>query len=292
MKTPPLYLIESLLAFANASSLAEAGKALGLSQPALTNHLKSLEEQFDQPLFAMEGRKKVLTDFGRQLTSFYSEKFGSIQEDLKVLVDKFQSSERVTLNIAGRAEILRLLAPETEFEGTLKFCEADGAAAIDGLLSRKYEVAISNHVSKAGDLIAKKFFADHFSVVVPSAWNIREKKFSVELVKALVDRPFLAYKSDHQELSKLLDKTKIESVPKISKVIGDWSLIAKMVNSGQGWSIVPTMYLKDHPKLISIDVPTSILPDVQFYLFYRKETAALKWFKDFVERLSFALARN
>lgn len=285
MKTPPLYLIESLLAFANASSLAEAGKALGLSQPALTNHLKLLEEQFSQPLFAMEGRKKVLTDFGQQLTSFYSEKFGSINEDLKVLVDRFQSSDRVTLNIAGRAEILRLLAPEIVFDGTLKFCEADGAAAIDGLLSRKYEVAISNHVSKAGDLIAKKFFTDHFSVVFPSAWNIREKNFSSELVKALVDRPFLAYKSDHQELSKLLAKAKVDSTPKISKVIGDWSLIAKMVSGGQGWSIVPTMYLKDHSKITAIDVPASALPEVQFNLFYRKETAALAWFKEFSERL-------
>ncbi len=61
------YRIETLLAVIEQGTLLKASEKLGLTQPAVSQHLKALEEQYGIPLFEHVGRKLVLNDAGRMV---------------------------------------------------------------------------------------------------------------------------------------------------------------------------------------------------------------------------------
>ena len=65
--TPPLELLELLVAVAESRNLVEAAARVGLSQPAVSMKLKTLETQLPLPAFARHGKRKVLTHYGSEL---------------------------------------------------------------------------------------------------------------------------------------------------------------------------------------------------------------------------------
>jgi len=56
---------KTFLAVIEEGTLARAGVRLGLTQPAVSQHIKALEEYYNQPLFDHKGRNLVLNDAGR-----------------------------------------------------------------------------------------------------------------------------------------------------------------------------------------------------------------------------------
>ncbi|AOZ00985.1 hypothetical protein BKK81_18335 [Cupriavidus sp. USMAHM13] len=62
-----LRLLRSLMAVARHGGVTAAADALGLTQPALSQHLRELAAQLGVPLFARVGRTLELTEAGRQL---------------------------------------------------------------------------------------------------------------------------------------------------------------------------------------------------------------------------------
>ena len=61
------YRIRSFLAVVEQGTLRKASEAVGLTQPAVSQHLKSLEQEYGQPLFEHSGRRLKLNDAGRLL---------------------------------------------------------------------------------------------------------------------------------------------------------------------------------------------------------------------------------
>ncbi len=61
------FRIKSFLAVVDQGSLLKASETLGITQPAVSQHLKALEEYYRMPLFEHVGRRLVLNDAGRLL---------------------------------------------------------------------------------------------------------------------------------------------------------------------------------------------------------------------------------
>ena len=59
--------LEVFLAVVTENGAGKAALALGMSQPAVSQHLRTLEEQLGQPLFERRGRTLVLTRYGQAL---------------------------------------------------------------------------------------------------------------------------------------------------------------------------------------------------------------------------------
>ena len=58
--------IRSFLAIVRYGGYHRAAEALHLTQPAVSRHMRRLEEQLGEPLFAKRGRGVELTPFGEQ----------------------------------------------------------------------------------------------------------------------------------------------------------------------------------------------------------------------------------
>lgn len=285
MKTPPLYLIGSFLAFCDSKNMTEAAQTLGLSQPALTAHLKSLEEYFPQDVFEMEGRKKVLTPFGQELRDILSVRFGSLDAEIKSLNENYQSSEKTLLRVAGRAEILGVMAPQVKFPGTLIYIDVDGETAVQGLIERRFDLAISNHLRATQGLHGKKLFSDRCHLVYPRKWGLEASQISQSLFQSLRDRPYLSYKESDPFLEPLLKHHKVKELIPISRSLSNWQVLLSMVEMNQGWTVAPTSYIPDSNKVVSLPIPTSVIPETEFFCLYRKETASRIWFTELFTEL-------
>ena len=67
MNYPPLAKLRSFVAVANEGSFRKAAEQLHLSPPALSAHIRDLEDFFDLPLFHRTTRSVSLTDDGNRL---------------------------------------------------------------------------------------------------------------------------------------------------------------------------------------------------------------------------------
>ncbi len=67
MEKPPLAELEALAALAEAGSLTAAARALGISQPAVSQRLARLGQRLGTPVFIRRGRQVALTPAGKAL---------------------------------------------------------------------------------------------------------------------------------------------------------------------------------------------------------------------------------
>lgn len=283
MKTPPFALINSFLAFVEAENMQEAAKLIGLSQPALTSHLKQFQGYFPQDVFAMEGRKKTLTPFGEELKSLLKARFDNLNLDIMELNQKFGKPDDIRLIIAGRAEILGSIADKLVFPGTLVFLHTDSVGAVEGLLNRQFHIALTTHISRAAQLHAKKFFSDSFCVIAPKKWGHEGGSVSKSVLAALIEKPYLSYKEEDGNLNKVLESYKVDAEPKLKKIISDWRRLSDMVSDEQGWTICPDTFI-DREKHDVFRIPVNIIPQTDYYYIYRKEFMNFDWFKTFLNQ--------
>ncbi len=91
-------------------SIARAAEELRLSQPTISNQLKTLEASLDVRLFERQGRRLVLTDVGRTVQRYADEIFRTGRE-LQLAVKGLPTGQRLRLS-AGVADVIPKLVAE------------------------------------------------------------------------------------------------------------------------------------------------------------------------------------
>ena len=89
---------------ARAGSIVRASQELRLSQPTISNQLKSLEGSLGQQLFERQGRRRVLTDVGRTVLRYADDIFRTGRE-LQQALKGLPTGERVRL-VVGVADVI------------------------------------------------------------------------------------------------------------------------------------------------------------------------------------------
>ncbi|MBL8912187.1 MAG: transcriptional activator NhaR [Archangium sp.] len=120
---------------AREGGLAPAGKALRLSIPTLSSQVHALEDRLGEKLFTRQGRRLVLTEFGRVAFRYADDIFSLGREMLETL--KGQAAQtRITvgvLDVVPKLVVRRLLQPALELRPAPKVvCLED---SFDKLLS-------------------------------------------------------------------------------------------------------------------------------------------------------------
>lgn len=295
MKSPSFFLIQSFLAFCASRNIVEAALKRGLSQPAMTAHLNQFNQSFEHDVFVMRGRKKELSLFGQKLYNYFNAKFGSLDEDLKQIQFEFLRPTQAQIKIGARSEILNYYSDRLEFPGCIHFEDIDGAKAVESVINKTLDLAISNHLEKAQDLIYKKAFTDQFVVLCPKKYlkslgsgERLNQHISLDshILSDLLNKPFISYKSaEHPFLNQVLNYFDLQKNSKHHRIISNWLTTIKMIQKGDGWSIVPQLYSQNLVNVISFDLKKIVNTETHFYFLYRKELRKIQWFQDFIESL-------
>ncbi len=153
-----LRLIETFIQAARRESFSAAAKALRVSPGAVSQNIKSLEEQLQTRLFTRTTRQVKLTPEGQRFLQRCAPAVEALQTAASAIQEEreaFQGRLRITSTTAfGRAEILPLIAsfqdehPELEIELSL----SDGFV---DLVAEEYDLAIRGGILPDSDYIAR-----------------------------------------------------------------------------------------------------------------------------------------
>ena len=87
-------------AVVRAGSVTAAARRLHVTQPAVTNHIKALEEHDDVTLFRREGRTLVPNSLGEELAEISGRLF-ALEEEAVDLLEATRDLERGQVRIAS-----------------------------------------------------------------------------------------------------------------------------------------------------------------------------------------------
>lgn len=285
MKTPPFYLIQSFIAFCNSKNIVEAALKLGLSQPAMSAHLNLFEDAFEHDVFIMRGRKKELSLFGQKLHTYFLSKFGSLDTDLKHIQFEFLEPTQAQIKIGARSEILNYFSDRIHFPGFIHFEDIDGVNAVEAVINKNLDLAISNHLERAQDLIYKKAFTDNFVILFPKKFVKSLNSLDRNVMTDLLHKPFISYKGEDPFFDQILKHFDLKHRQKPHRIISNWITAIKLVQNGEGWCIAPQLYCQNLRDVASFDLKKVVNTETHFYFLYRKELRKIDWFQDFIESL-------
>jgi LysR family transcriptional activator of nhaA len=147
---------------AHAGSIARAAEQLHLTQPTISNQLKTLEEALGHPLFERQGRRLVLTDVGRTALRYADDIFRTGRE-LQQALKGLPTGDRLRVAV-GVADVIpkivaeRLLQPAVRAASGVTLVAREGPLPqlLASLALHELDVVLSD--APAGDTIRVRAF--------------------------------------------------------------------------------------------------------------------------------------
>lgn len=283
----PINLLQGLIAIAESSSLAVAADSLHITQPALSMQLKKLDDFFDIPIFEFQGKRKVLTPYGR---SCYLEAKRLVNEfalSFERLNRQFMEPSKLSLRVGGRRELLSKAQKSILFEGKVIFDSMSSQDSIRALENREIDIAISRIKPNSSEIIAKKFMTNCPWLVTHKKWTKGKTNADLSLDrKFLITTPLIMY-SEAGDL--MLDWLRHVSLSltdlNIKYVCGDWLTILQMIESGVGYAIIPDSIESNLNDVIHIELPCSVVDSQTYYYLYNKSLAKVPAYRNVLNSL-------
>lgn len=171
-------LLQTFALYVESASVVKTAERLGISQPAVSGHLKRLEELLPLPPLVNRGRRKTLTAYGQSLYDALQSGLKEIDRGIERTNQQFISPDRLSIRIGVRREMLARFAQMFEFPGQMIFSSLSSRDAIRDLLNHSIDVAITTAAPDSPDIVAKKLFAEGVKLIVHKRWALNRKRLS------------------------------------------------------------------------------------------------------------------
>jgi DNA-binding transcriptional LysR family regulator len=166
-----LALLRTFVTVHRAGSFTRAAALLGLSQPAVTSQIRTLERQLGRPLFLRQARGVTPTTIGDELAHKAAPHLDALVEITESGMD--DDSSLRTLHLAGPPEFTaeRVLPALTELSGedgqgfTLRASFGTAEEALEGLAAGHHDLAVST-ARPRGPLLTATPLCDEMHVLV------------------------------------------------------------------------------------------------------------------------------
>ncbi|WP_413287676.1 LysR family transcriptional regulator [Bdellovibrio sp. HCB337] len=235
MNQPNLYHLQYFITAARLGSVAAAAQALSVSQPAISQGIKKLEEIFECELLIHSKNRFKITPEGQLLLERSEGVFGAL-ENLKQGLKGLQGQVTGPLRIATSSS-----AAQTTLPGVLtRFLKKH--PEVRPLVSIGTALEIVNHVKSGRSEIG--IVVDDGSVRGVSVQILHEGHFqcvaSSRLNQENIKHHFIATQErpGAEELKKAYEK-KYDELPHIKMEVENWEAIAEMARQGMGIGFIP-----------------------------------------------------
>jgi len=238
-----LYQLRTFAAVAEEGHLTRAAERLHLSQPAVSGHIKALEQELDVRLFERAATGMVLTEAGRQLLG-HALKVLSAAEGVK------RTAQQLHAEVAGVLHVGTVADPADNRLGAV----LTAAARKHPLLRIELHQAMSGNALESvrdGDLDATFYFGDApatpfaalplrqliYRVAAPAAWSARVLDARWPEIAAMpwIRTPTL---STHTRLVTQLFESHGVEPPEPAVLADDETVIANLIVEGLGVALV------------------------------------------------------
>lgn len=257
-------------------SISAAARNLGLTQPAVSGHIASLEVQIGRDLFVRQPRGVSPTPFADDLAAQLGDSLDRAEEALaKARARSTHLSGAV--HIAGPAELMaERVAP------SLKSLQASGldirvhlggkASLYEMLIGGSVDLAFTASTPEQQQL-SSAFVGSETLVAVANPEISRRMKASSGQEAELLSIPLLAYDTDLPLVRDWLASNAMD-VKKFHPSITapDLRLLRALVEKGAGWSVIPDYLCADglaSGNMVQVEAPV-VQPQNPFHLAWAK----------------------
>jgi DNA-binding transcriptional LysR family regulator len=174
--------LEVFIAVAESGSFSRAAEITFLTQSTVSQHVSSLEKEFELTLLDRTGKGALLTEAGKLLLGHARRVVGEAREVPKVL-NRFRGLEQVVLKIGGSNIPACYMVPDCmvrfrkQHPGVIiTLCQGDSRETIDRLKREEIEFAVVGTRFDDKGLEHTPLVADRISLVVPASHPWRKKK--------------------------------------------------------------------------------------------------------------------
>jgi LysR family transcriptional regulator, transcriptional activator of nhaA len=231
---------------ARTGSIARASEELRLSQPTISNQIKTLESTLDVKLFERQGRRLALTDVGLTAMRYADEIFRTGRE-LQLALKGLPTGERTRL-VVGVADVIpkvvaeRLLTPALKVERLQLVCrEGSPPQLLAALALHEVDVVLSDQ--PAAENVKVRAYSHRLgdcglSVLAAPPLASLKRKFPASLDGA----PFLLPSEGamlRRNLERWLDEKGIR--PLVTGEFEDTALLTAFGSRGLGAFVVPSV---------------------------------------------------
>lgn len=227
------------------NSVSEAAKTRIMTQPAMSQHLASLEAEVGEPLFIRTSRKMVPTERGKELYS----QLAPLIESLEETSLSFQSTSLPTLSIIRIGSAIEYyyenILPKLSKHNTCTVSHFGTADQLLELLKEdKVDIIITSQKYQIPGIEHLNLCEEEFKIVAPNQLKIPENLDPKSKEQWLLSQKWISYGLDLPIIRRLWrEHFKKRPVIKPNHVIPNLHLILQAIESGMGISLIPTYIL-------------------------------------------------
>ncbi|XOK62204.1 LysR family transcriptional regulator [Paenibacillus elgii] len=227
------------------SSVTEAAKTRIMTQPAMSQHLASLEAEVGEPLFIRSSRKMIPTERGKELYTQLAPLVESLEEvtlSFKVVT----SPTLPILKIGSATEIFReIIAPNLGGFGLHVHAQYGIASYIFELLTEdKVDIIVTSQKYTAPGVEYVHYLKEEFVVVAPNDFDEPEIKGAKQSEAWLVSQTWLSYGLELPIIRRFWrDNFQKRPQLKPEHILPDLHIILTAIEHGAGISLLPTYML-------------------------------------------------
>lgn len=238
--------IQTFLYAARYLNFSEAGRVLKLSQPTVSHHIKTLEQELGVSLFVRQGGAMTLTDAGKVLLP-WAKRILRDSIEMKEMIESLKEGVAGNLTIACSTTAGKYILPQLAARFSQRFpnikikvlrCTPD--SIIPNLLEQEANLGVVSYELPDKDVEQQKFFQDTIICIVPTNHSFVSR--STILPEDLIGEPVLMRENTSgtrkivlSELSKF--DISLEDL-NIFMEIGNAEAIVRTVAAGYGISFV------------------------------------------------------
>jgi DNA-binding transcriptional LysR family regulator len=277
-------------------SFSRAGKAVHLSQPTISSHIKDLEDHFSCRLIDRLSKEAIPTKAGELLYE-YAKRMLALREETETALADYNGKIRGRLVIGGSTIPGTYLMPQliADFKRTypdviISVVIGDTDHIIEGVLEASLELGIVGARAETRKIVQEKLIEDEMRLIVPSAHRWAGKK-RVSL-KRLVSEPFILREQGSGTLRSLGQSLgecgySIEDLNVVAE-LGSAQAICQGIKTGTGVSIISKLAVAEDLEAGKLDALEVEGLDLKrnFYLTqhrYRSRSPLSKVFTKFLE---------
>ena len=206
-------------AIADMKSISAAAESLGISQPALSAHLKKIEGEIGAVLFDRSRQPLELTEAGQAYLD-YLDRTQSLEKELEQTLADIKGLETGSVTVGGAAFFNVAYIPKAVSAFAEAFPGVD-IEIVDGnvpfLTAEALKGRIDLFITPAADepdrFVYEKLLEEKVYLAVPSEWDINKsiqgKSITAEEFRKLCDCPFILLREDQnigQKMEQLFAK--------------------------------------------------------------------------------------
>ncbi|WP_426277461.1 LysR family transcriptional regulator [Chryseobacterium sp. S-02] len=180
------YRLKVFHTVASRSSFTKASEELNISQPAVTKHIKEIENQLNTKLFDRKGTSIQLTQSGKILFE-YAEKIRNIYRDLEFEINQINQQHKGKLIIGASTTIAQYILPEilAKFNSYYKDIKIElithNTQIISDLLKEgKIDLGIIEGESQSNYFDYQIFKADEIVLVAKANHSLANKTLNIK----------------------------------------------------------------------------------------------------------------